>query len=141
MNLLNKIIIVAMLFSSVNMLPQNVTACGGDTVKVNTFAPKVIKKYPLENMQKPEIFINEYEQRKENFTSSYLFKGLITGAVALGVTAAYYKMKADDRFDKYNRLKEQKFLDETRKFDWISGISFSALQINLGFLIYFFLIE
>jgi len=141
MNLLSKILIIIILFSGAQILPQNVTAGGGDTVKVNSFAPKVIKKYPLENMQKPEIFYNEYEQRKENFTSSYLFKGLITGAVALGVTAAYYKMKADDRFDQYNRSKELKFLDETRKFDWISGISFSALQINLGFLIYFFLIE
>lgn len=138
MNSLSKILLFIMVFSFSAIFPQQQgkldTLVKSDSLLSN-FKPQLVKPF------KPEIYLNEYDQKKENFTSSYLFKGLITGVVALGATAAYFKIKADERFDQYNLTKDKTYLDETRKFDWISGISFSALQINLGFLIYYFLIE
>lgn len=139
MNLLNKILLLSLLFCFSTALAQKDNDTAFSKRKFDRLVYQV-KSFPL-NMVKPEIYLNEYEQKKENFSSSYLFKGLITGAVALGVSAAYFKLKADDKFDYYKKTKEQKLLDETRKFDLYSGICFSALQVNLGFLIYYFLIE
>lgn len=139
MNLSGKIFfLVVMLFMS-SALAQNMPDTLTAKQKMDSLKSNV--KLLPELLNNPEVYPNEYEQRKESFTSSYLFKGLIAGTVALGVTAAYFKLKADDRFDQYKKSKEQKYLDDTRKFDWYSGISFSVLQVNLGFLIYYFLIE
>jgi hypothetical protein len=143
MNLLNKyIFLFAVLFASLTAFAQDLPLSQLREIQIDNF--KLLKLNTLirtETGKKPQIYLNEYELKKENFSNSYLFKGLISGAVALGVTAAYFKVKADNRFDSYNMTNDKKYLDETKKFDWISGVSFAALQINLGFLIYYFLIE
>ncbi len=51
--------------------------------------------------------------------------------------STYFKLKADKKFDAYTITGEQTLLDQTFKYDLISGILFTALQINLGTLIYF----
>jgi hypothetical protein len=76
-----------------------------------------------------------------SFFQQDLFKILLGGLVVLGGTTAYFKLKADEKFEDYQFSGDQKLLDQTRKYDLISGITFTALQINFGVLIYYFLIE
>jgi len=78
---------------------------------------------------------------KESFFEKDLFKYLIGSIVVLGGTTAYFKLKADNRFDEYQITGERALLDEVDRYDLISGITFTALQINFGILIYYFLNE
>ena len=80
-------------------------------------------------------------QREESFFERDIFKILTAGIIVLGGTTAYFKLKADNKFDEYEFSGESKYLDETRKYDLISGITFGALQINFGLLLYYFLTE
>lgn len=79
--------------------------------------------------------------KQEPFIESALFKVLIGSALALGATAAYLKLEADKKFDKYLETRNRKYLDDTDRLDIYSGIAFGALQINFGALLYFFLTE
>lgn len=78
---------------------------------------------------------------QESFFRSTLFKVLIGSITSLGIITAYYKIKADNRFDEYQISGNKNALDQTRKFDLISGIAFGALQVNFGLLIYYFLAD
>jgi hypothetical protein len=80
-------------------------------------------------------------QREESFFERDIFKILTAGIIVFGGTTAYFKLKADKKFDEYEFTGESKYLDETRKYDLISGITFGALQINFGLLLYYFLTE
>lgn len=77
--------------------------------------------------------------KQTSFSRTNLFKVLVGSAVALGATAAYFKLKADDNFDKYNSTNDKKYMDNTDRYDLISGVAFGVLQINFGVLIYYFL--
>jgi hypothetical protein len=79
------------------------------------------------------------EVKGKSFYKKDLFKYLVAGIVVLGGTSAYFKLKADKKFDTYKITGEQGLLDQTHKYDLISGITFTALQINFGTLIYLFL--
>uniref|UniRef100_A0A832G6C0 PEGA domain-containing protein n=1 Tax=Ignavibacterium album TaxID=591197 RepID=A0A832G6C0_9BACT len=79
--------------------------------------------------------------KSEPFVNTTLFKVLTGSAIALGAITAYYKLKADDKFDEYRFTGDKKFLDETNKYDTISGISLALFQINFGYIIYRFLAE
>ena len=79
------------------------------------------------------------ELKTKSFTETPYFGILIGTAVGLGAIAAYYKIQADQSYDKYEETKQQKYLDDTKHFDNVSGIAFGALQINFGALIYFLL--
>lgn len=79
------------------------------------------------------------ETKEKSFYEKDMFKFLVAGIVVLGGTTAYFKLRADKRFDEYKITGEQELLDQTHKYDLISGITFTALQINFGALIYFFL--
>jgi hypothetical protein len=81
------------------------------------------------------------EEKERSFFERDIFKILTAGILVLGGTSAYFKLKADDKFEQYEFSGDGKLLDETRKYDLISGISFTALQINFGLLLYFFLVE
>lgn len=81
------------------------------------------------------------EPVNKSFFERNIFKILVGGIVALGGVTAYFKLKADNNFDKYLSSGDKYFLDQTNKYDLISGISFGALQISFGFLIYHFLSE
>ena len=50
-------------------------------------------------------FINN--QKKESFFSSTAFKVLAGTAIALGTVTAYFKLKADNRFDEYKASRDQ----------------------------------
>ncbi len=75
----------------------------------------------------------------ESFFEKNIFKILVGGIVALGGVTAYFKLKADDNFDKYQNSGNQFYLDQTHKYDLISGIAFGAVQVGFGLLIYHFL--
>ena len=61
--------------------------------------------------------------------------------VALGVTTAYLKLKADDKFAEYKITGDPDLLEQTNKLDTLSAITFVALQINFGTIIYLFLVD
>lgn len=77
----------------------------------------------------------------ESFFTSTTFKILIGSAAVLGGISAYFKIKADKKYDDYLNTKKQSTLDEVDRLDLISGISFGLLQINFGYLIYKFLMD
>lgn len=79
------------------------------------------------------------ETKSTSFADSPYFKILIGTAVGLGGLAAYYKIQADQSFEKYEQTKQQQYLDDTNRFDNMSGIAFGVLQVNFGALIYFLL--
>jgi len=81
------------------------------------------------------------EQIKKSFYDESFFKYLLGGAVVLGAVTAYFKIKADKSYKDYQRTGNSGFLDDTHKYDLISGITFGALQINLGYFIYNFLTD
>jgi hypothetical protein len=75
-----------------------------------------------------------------SFYESSAFRIFIGSIVTLGAVTAYYKIKADNKFGEYQSNGNPDLLKETRRYDLISGISFAALQINFGLLIYYLLI-
>ena len=75
----------------------------------------------------------------KSFFERNIFKILVGGIVALGGVTAYYKLKADDNFDNYQSSGNKYYLDQTHKYDLISGITFGAVQVGFGLLIYYFL--
>ena len=97
----------------------------------------------LKDYKKDKPFTLDYtgKIKEESFYERDLFKYLLAGIVVLGGTSAYFKLKADKKFDEYEISGDKKLLDETNKYDLISGITFAALQVNFGALIYFFLSE
>lgn len=81
----------------------------------------------------------EYPVNEEKFYRKPLFMVITGSVVALGAVSAYFKLKADRHYDNYRNSGSSSELNSTRKYDLISGLSFGALQINLGILIYHFL--
>lgn len=77
----------------------------------------------------------------EQFFDKTLFKILLSSMVALGGVTAFFKLKADDRFDEYQSTGNTDLLDQTHKFDTISGVTFVAMQLNFGLMIYLFLVD
>lgn len=89
---------------------------------------------------KPELqFIGE--NKTTSFYESALFKVLTGTLIALGATTAYYKLEADRTFDEYQITGDPTLQEQTEKYDLISGVTFVALQINFGFILYFFLAD
>ena len=103
----------------------------------------MMKKVDLNPSLPGQTFNLNYEgvPNGKNFFQRSLFKILIGSLVVLGGTTAYFKLKADDRFSQYQATGDETFLNQTRKFDLISGITLGALEINFGMLIYYFLTD
>ena len=95
-----------------------------------------------------EISLNEKikldfigEENNGSFYESTIFKVLVGTAIALGAATAYFKLEADNRFEEYKITGDPELLNQTDRLDIISGVSFVALQINFGLIIYLFLSE
>lgn len=132
--------------------PQDANVFNGDSlightpVFINDSFDKIILKksgysdyYIIDPSKSKNIKVNlDFigVQKSESFFNSTVFKILAGTALALGAVSAYYKLKADDKFDEYKINHKQELLDQTNRYDLVSGITFTALQINLGFLIY-----
>ncbi|MBU1098770.1 MAG: hypothetical protein KKA84_00075 [Bacteroidetes bacterium] len=69
------------------------------------------------------------------------FKVLLGSAVLVGGTAAYYKIQADNEYQKYLETEDTSFRDRTDKYDAISGVSFGLLQLNFAAILYFLLAD
>ena len=80
-------------------------------------------------------------EKNGRFIGSGLFWTLVSSAMVLGATAAYFKIKADKNYDKFLDTGDSSFLDKTDRQDVFSGVAFGTLQLNLGALVYFFLTE
>ncbi|MCX6150265.1 MAG: PEGA domain-containing protein [Ignavibacteriales bacterium] len=109
-------------------------------LKRKEYSNKIIN---INNLKKDELMHLTFSGKKngESFLKKDLFKILFGTAVILGGASAYYKLKADENFDKYNQTKLNDYLNKTHEYDLISGIAFGALQLNFGALIYYFLID
>jgi hypothetical protein len=104
------------------------------------YADKIVSKQEIATGVKPELqFIGHVNG--ESFYESTLFKVLVGTAIALGATTAYYKLEADKKFDEYQLAGDPALLDQTDKYDLISGITFVALQIDFGLILYLFLTD
>lgn len=103
--------------------------------KSETVSPDNLDGDPFVNMN----FIGK--QNGRSFLKTNMFKILLGSAIVLGGTAAYYKLRANSHFDDYNLTGSQNALDQTNKYDTISGIAFGALQVNFGVILYYLLTE
>jgi hypothetical protein len=117
-------------FVDLNKYSSLILKAGNDFMRLNK-----------DELMRGEIHkINFTPDKKEiSFTDSDLFKILIGSATALGVSAAYLKIKADKKYDNYLADKNKTTLDDVDRLDLYSGISFALLQINIGYLVYRFL--
>ena len=102
------------------------------------YSDKKIYFEEISSVEKPKL---EYVgvEKSESFYNTALFKVLVGTALALGATTAYYKLEADNKFDEYQITGNPDLLDQTDRYDIISGVTFAALQINFGLILYLFL--
>lgn len=99
------------------------------------FAEKeILVDQQKKQMQVSLDFIGEL--KKESFFDKSISKILFGSMIVLGVTTAYYKIKADNNYEEYLRTGDIKFKNRTDQYDLISGITLGAAQINFGYLIY-----
>ena len=75
----------------------------------------------------------------QQFYGSTLFSILLGTAVALGATTAYLKLEADNTFEEYKITGDENLIEKVNHYDSISAVTFVAMELNVGFLIYFFL--
>ena len=115
-----------------------------DTIKILDCTKPLTFNYnytPVKSSPENFSFYKAEKTNGENFFTSSTFKILIGSAAVLGGVAAYFKIKADKKYDDYLSTKNQSTLDEVDRLDLVSGISFGLLQINFGYLIYKFLTD
>ncbi|MEJ2103943.1 MAG: hypothetical protein P8X47_05120 [Ignavibacteriaceae bacterium] len=110
------------------------------TLKKPDYASLTTSAKDIELGVKPVLQFVGHEQ-KEDFYETTWFKVLVSTAVALGATTAYYKLEADKKFDEYQITGDPALLDQTDKYDVISGVTFVAMQINFGLILYLFLAD
>ena len=67
----------------------------------------------------------------------------ISGAVIIGssITSFYFKRLANDRYDEYINTGDRDKLNQTKKYDIISGVALGALQVGLVSFLYYLLIK
>jgi hypothetical protein len=135
--------------------PQNVYVFRNDSLL--GYTPLMVKSnFKSLILQKPDFLSREItfddfysndkikldfigEKNDGSFYESTIFKVLVGTAVALGAATAYFKLEADNRFDEYKVTGDPDLLKQTDRLDVISGVSFVALQLNFGLIIYLFL--
>lgn len=87
---------------------------------------------------------NSYRIDKNNwFRSADDNKILIavTGIVASGIVAAYFKLEASNNYRRYNETKDPLYSDKTSKYDTISAVGLGGVQVSLLYLTYLLLWE
>lgn len=104
------------------------------------YSEKLVSGQEVKTGIKPEMQFTG-QIKDESFYGSTLFKLLVGTALALGAATAYYKLEADKKFDEYQTTGNPEAMKQTDKYDLISGITFVAMQIDFGFILYQFLSE
>jgi hypothetical protein len=86
--------------------------------------------------QENEEYIGQSSVRSSKTVELY-----ITGAATIlsGVAAAYFKVKADDRYQHYLRSGDDALLSQTHRLDTAAGVAIAATQVGLGLFTYFIL--
>jgi hypothetical protein len=111
---------------------------GEYTLEKLNYLQKNISIQEIASGKKPELqFIGQ--EKSISFYETTLFKVLVGTALALGATTAYYKLEADKKFDEYQITGNPELLDQTNRYDVISGVTFVAMQINFGLILYLFI--
>lgn len=109
-------------------------------LKKPNYSELTLTRNDLNSGNKPELkFIGDY--KTESFYESTLSKILAGTLIALGATTAYYKLEADQAFEEYQITGDPALQEQTDKYDLISGVTFVAMQINFGLILYFFLTD
>ncbi|MGB5287753.1 MAG: hypothetical protein WBQ32_06810 [Ignavibacteriaceae bacterium] len=107
-------------------------------LKKPDYSTKTINFEEISAGEKPELKFLGHE-KNESFYNTTLFKVLVGTALALGATTAYYKLEADKKFDEYQITGNPDLLEQTDRYDVVSGVTFVALQINFGLILYLLL--
>lgn len=84
------------------------------------------------------------EKKNSLFKSKRKIVPIVISSVFAGTGAALgflFKSKANDYYDQYVFTGDRTKLDETKKYDLLSGISLAAFQVGFTSLIYFLLID
>lgn len=81
-----------------------------------------------------ESVVGDTDGKGAGSTGLYL-SGAAT--VVSGVAAAYFKIKADDRYQQYLDTNEGRILDQTHRLDTAAGLAIAATQLGLGLFTYF----
>jgi hypothetical protein len=76
-------------------------------------------------------------------TESGRLRVYITGSATIlsGAAAAFFKVRADERYDLYRKTGEPSHLEETRRLDRASAVALCATQVGLALIVYFLLLE
>jgi hypothetical protein len=85
-----------------------------------------------------------FENKSQYFKSSRRIIPIILSSVIAGGTAVLsycLKKRANEFYDDYRLTGSQSMLDKAKQYDVYTGISISVMQVSLGGLIYFLLIE
>ena len=110
-------------------------------LKKNGYEDKYISEDQLNNNKVISLVGLYNNENQESFFDGTEFKLLLGSLIVLGGTTAYFKLKADDKFQEYQFTGNGEYLDQTHKYDLISGITFGLVQINFGILVYHFLFD
>ncbi len=114
---------------------------GNILLKKNGYEDKYISADQLSSDKTISLVQYYNDDKYESFFDGTEFKLLLGSLIVLGGTTAYFKLKADDKFEEYQFTGNGEFLDQTHKYDLISGITFGLVQINFGILMYYFLFD
>ena len=87
-----------------------------------------------ENEGMRESYFKDADDKGPELVGRYL-SGAAT--VAFGVTAAYLKIKADDRYQQFLDTNDGRLLTQTHQLDTAAGLAIAATQISLGLFTYF----
>ena len=144
-------------YSYIDSTPQNAAIIISDTILAftpawtpQTFGNIILSHQGYDNREislskdySPEPIRLNFSgiSQKERFVDSPWFTVLIGSAVVFGATAAYFKIQADQQFDKYTDTRDKSLLSDVDRYDLYSGISFGILQVNFGYLVYKFIFD
>ena len=88
------------------------------------------------NLSQPTKLNFVGEPKGKSFVDTYWFEALIGSAVVLGVTAAYFKLEADNMYEDYLITRDPSELEKIDQYDAYSGAALGLLQINFGIIIF-----
>jgi hypothetical protein len=79
--------------------------------------------------------------RESHTNGSSNFRLYLTGATTIlsGAAAAYFKVRADNRYRNYVRSRDPALLNETNRLDTAAAVALVATQLSLGLFTYFIL--
>ncbi len=108
------------------------------TLEKPDYTSLIVTSEEINKGQIPELRFDGEAPNKE-FYGSTLFTVLLGTAIALGAATAYYKLEADDLYEKYKITGDPGLVDNIDHYDGQSAGTFIAMEICVGTLIYFFL--